>query len=95
MGFVAWVFLGAISGMVARFLVGQSGGSCCGDIIVGIIGAVLGGVLFNSLGGRGVTGFNLYSLVVAVVGAAVFLLLLRVLHHAAGDNRRHPPPPQV
>lgn len=95
MGVLAWIALGAIAGMVARWLVGQNGGSCCGDIIVGIIGAVLGGVLFNALGGTGVTGFNIYSLAVAVVGAAVFLLLLRILGRAAaddGEEHRWPPP---
>jgi uncharacterized membrane protein YeaQ/YmgE (transglycosylase-associated protein family) len=81
-GIVAWIVLGAIAGMVARLLIGQANGSCCGDIIVGIIGAVVGGVLFNAIGGQGITGFNLYSLVVATVGAALFLLILRILHRA-------------
>lgn len=89
MGIVAWIVLGAIAGMVARLLIGQARGSCCGDIIVGIIGAVVGGVLFNAIGGKGVTGFNLYSLVVATVGAALFLLILRILYRAGT-----PPPPR-
>jgi uncharacterized membrane protein YeaQ/YmgE (transglycosylase-associated protein family) len=79
MGIIAWIILGGIAGWLASILMGNSEQQgVVGNIIVGIVGALIGGFVFGLLGGSGVTGFNLYSLLVAVVGAVVLLWLLRL-----------------
>jgi uncharacterized membrane protein YeaQ/YmgE (transglycosylase-associated protein family) len=78
MGILAWIVFGAIAGAIAAALMGERTG-CVMNIIVGIIGAFVGGMLVSLLGGIPVTGFNLYSMIVAVLGAIVFLAILRAL----------------
>ena len=77
MNIIAWIVLGGVAGWIAGLLMKGSGQGLLMNIVVGIVGAFLGGWLFNLLGGRGVTGFDIYSLVVAVIGAVVLLALLR------------------
>jgi uncharacterized membrane protein YeaQ/YmgE (transglycosylase-associated protein family) len=79
MSFIAWIVLGLIAGFVASKIVNKSGEGMLLDIILGIVGAVLGGYLFQTFGMPGVTGVNLYSILVAVVGAVVFLVLYHAL----------------
>jgi uncharacterized membrane protein YeaQ/YmgE (transglycosylase-associated protein family) len=79
MSFLAWIVLGLVAGFIASKLVNKSGEGMLLDIILGIVGAVAGGWLFNVFGMPGVTGLNLYSLVVAVIGAAVFLIVYHAL----------------
>jgi uncharacterized membrane protein YeaQ/YmgE (transglycosylase-associated protein family) len=83
MSFIAWIVLGLVAGFIASKLVNKSGEGMLLDIVLGIVGAVVGGWLFNVFGMAGVTGLNVYSLVVAVIGAAVFL----VLYHALTRRR--------
>jgi uncharacterized membrane protein YeaQ/YmgE (transglycosylase-associated protein family) len=71
--------LGLISGFVASKLVNKSGEGLLMDIVLGIVGAVLGGWLFNAFGMPGVSGLNLYSFAVAVIGAVVFLIVYHAL----------------
>ena len=78
MSILAWIVLGAIAGWLASVIVRGSGLGLLGDIVVGIVGALLGGFLVSIVGGSGVTGFNLWSFVVAVLGAIVLLLVARV-----------------
>ena len=78
MSLLAWVILGLVSGFIASKLINRAGESFLLDIALGIVGAVVGGWLFNRFGMAGVTGLNLYSLVVAIVGVAVLL----VVYHA-------------
>jgi uncharacterized membrane protein YeaQ/YmgE (transglycosylase-associated protein family) len=78
MSFIAWIVLGLIAGFIASKIVNKSGEGMILDIILGIVGAVVGGYLFQTFGMTGVTGVNLYSILVAVVGAIVFL----VIYHA-------------
>jgi uncharacterized membrane protein YeaQ/YmgE (transglycosylase-associated protein family) len=78
MSILAWIVLGLIAGFIGSKIVNKSGEGVLLDILLGIIGAVLGGWLFNRFGAAGVTGLNLYSLLVAVVGSIVFL----VIYHA-------------
>ena len=78
MGFLSWIVLGAIAGWLGSLLVNRSGEGILRDIVLGIIGGIVGGWIFSMLGSTGVTGFNLWSLFVAVVGAVVVL----VLYHA-------------
>ena len=68
-----------ISGFIASKLVNKSGEGMLLDIVLGIVGAVVGGWLFHTFGMPGVTGLNIYSLLVAVVGAAVFLIVYHAL----------------
>jgi uncharacterized membrane protein YeaQ/YmgE (transglycosylase-associated protein family) len=73
---LVWIVFGAIAGWIASALMGSAGGLFW-DIILGIIGAGLGGVVMGLLGQPGVTGFNLYSIVVAVVGAIILIAISR------------------
>jgi uncharacterized membrane protein YeaQ/YmgE (transglycosylase-associated protein family) len=75
--------LGLVAGFIASQLVNRSGGNLVLDLVLGVVGAVVGGFLFNQFGHAGVTGLNLYSLLVAVVGAAVVL----VIYHAIAGRR--------
>jgi len=79
MSSIAWIVLGLIAGFIASKLVNKSGEGMLLDIVLGIVGAVVGGWLFNMFGMAGVTGLNVYSLVVAVIGAAVFLIVYHAL----------------
>jgi len=79
MSILAWVVLGLISGFIASKLVNKTGEGMLMDIVLGVVGAVVGGWLFHTFGMPGVTGLNLYSLLVAVVGAAVFLIVYHAL----------------
>jgi uncharacterized membrane protein YeaQ/YmgE (transglycosylase-associated protein family) len=85
MSFLAWIVLGLIAGFVASKIVNKSGEGVFLDIGLGIVGAVVGGWLFNTFGHMGVTGVNLYSILVAVVGAVVVLV---IYHALAGASAR-------
>jgi uncharacterized membrane protein YeaQ/YmgE (transglycosylase-associated protein family) len=78
MSFIAWIVLGVIAGFIGSKLVNKTGEGLIRDVLLGIVGAIVGGFLFNLFGASGVTGLNLYSLFVAVVGAVIFL----VVYHA-------------
>ena len=84
MSLLAWIILGLVAGFVASRIVNNTGQGLVVDILLGIVGAVVGGFLFNQFGQPGVSGLNLYSLLVAVVGAVVVLWL----YHALIDSRR-------
>jgi len=75
MSIVAWIIVGLIAGFVASKIVNRTGEGVILDVLLGIAGAVVGGWLFHAFGMRGVTGLNLYSMVVATIGAAVFLVV--------------------
>jgi uncharacterized membrane protein YeaQ/YmgE (transglycosylase-associated protein family) len=79
MSVIAWIVLGLIAGFIASKLVAGSGQGLLMDIVLGIVGAVVGGYLFTALGATGITGFNLYSMFVAIVGAAVLLWLYHAI----------------
>src|SRR5579864_2008757 len=79
MSFIAWIVLGLIAGFVASKIVNKSGEGVLLDIILGVVGAVLGGYLFQTFGMAGVTGLNIYSLLVAVLGAVVLLWVYHLL----------------
>jgi uncharacterized membrane protein YeaQ/YmgE (transglycosylase-associated protein family) len=83
MSFIAWIVLGLISGFIASKLVNKTGEGFLLDIVLGIVGALVGGWLFNKFGMAGVTGVNLYSMLVAVVGAVIVL----VVYHAIFRRR--------
>ena len=84
MSIIAWLVLGLIAGFIASKIVNKTGEGLILDIVLGIVGAVVGGFLFSLIGAAPVTGFNIYSLIVAVIGAIVVL----VLYHAIVGGRR-------
>jgi len=79
MSILAWIVLGLIAGSIGSKIVNRSGEGVILDIVLGVIGALVGGFLFNQFGAAGVTGLNLYSLVVAVIGAIVVLVLYHMV----------------
>jgi uncharacterized membrane protein YeaQ/YmgE (transglycosylase-associated protein family) len=83
MSFLAWIVLGLLAGFIARKIVNKQGEGLLLDIVLGIVGALAGGWLFNTFGASGVTGLNLYSLLVAVVGAVVLLIAYHAIRRAA------------
>jgi uncharacterized membrane protein YeaQ/YmgE (transglycosylase-associated protein family) len=82
MSFIAWIILGLIAGFVGSKLVNHQGEGVLMDIVLGVVGAIVGGWLFTKFGAQGVTGLNLYSIVVAVVGAVVFLVAYHAIRRA-------------
>jgi uncharacterized membrane protein YeaQ/YmgE (transglycosylase-associated protein family) len=84
MGIIAWIVLGLIAGFIASLLVNKGGEGWFGDVILGIVGAVVGGFIARLIGFQGVTGFNVWSMLIAVIGAVVVLCI----YHAA--TRHHP-----
>ncbi len=83
MSIIAWIILGLIAGFIGSKIVNRSGQGLVLDIVLGVVGAVVGGFIFNAIGAVGVTGLNIYSLVVAVIGAIVVL----VIYHAVAGRR--------
>jgi uncharacterized membrane protein YeaQ/YmgE (transglycosylase-associated protein family) len=81
--FLAWIVLGLLAGFIGSKIVNKKGKGVILDILLGIVGAVLGGWLFNTFGASGVTGVNLYSLLVAVIGSIVFLVVYHAVTRAA------------
>ncbi|HUM70728.1 MAG TPA: GlsB/YeaQ/YmgE family stress response membrane protein [Chloroflexota bacterium] len=80
---ILWIILGGVAGWIASMIMGRDGQmGAVANIIVGIVGALIGGVLFNLLGLPGDTGFNLWTLLVAIVGSVVLLFLVGVLRRA-------------
>jgi uncharacterized membrane protein YeaQ/YmgE (transglycosylase-associated protein family) len=73
MSILGWIFLGLIAGFIASKIVNKEGSGIVLDIVLGVVGAVVGGWLFSFFGADGVTGFNIYSMFVAVLGAVVVL----------------------
>ena len=83
MGIILWIILGAVAGWIASVIMKtDSSQGFLEDLLLGVVGAVVGGFLFGLLGQSGVTGFNIYSLIVAVVGASVLIYLGRLIRHA-------------
>ena len=83
MSVLGWILLGLIAGFIASKIVNREGQGFLLDIVLGIVGAVVGGFLFSAIGATGITGFNLYSMFVAVVGATGLLWL----YHAFAGRR--------
>jgi uncharacterized membrane protein YeaQ/YmgE (transglycosylase-associated protein family) len=79
MPIVIWILLGLIAGFIASKVVNKTGEGALLDIVLGIVGAVVGGWLFHSFGMPGVTGLNLYSVLVAALGAILFLVVYHLI----------------
>ena len=85
MSIIGWIVLGLIAGWIGSKIVNRQGEGFFLDILLGIVGAFVGGLVFTALGGTGVTGFNLYSVVVAIVGAIIVLFI----YHAMFGRRAY------
>ena len=83
-GVIAWILVGLIGGYLASRIVNKSGEGVVRDIILGIIGGIVGGIIFRIFGGHGVTGFNLWSILVAFIGGVVVLL---IYHSTLGQRK--------
>lgn len=82
MSFLAWIVLGLVAGFIASKIVNKQGEGFLLDIVLGIVGAVVGGWLFGLLGAGGVSGVNLYSLLVSVIGAIVVLFTYHLIRRS-------------
>jgi len=83
MSLLGWIFFGLITGFIASRIVNERGEGCFLNIALGLVGALVGGFIFSHIGGHGISGFNIYSMFVAVIGAVVVLFL----YHAATGRR--------
>jgi uncharacterized membrane protein YeaQ/YmgE (transglycosylase-associated protein family) len=83
MSIIGWIVLGLISGFIASKIVNKQGEGIILDIVLGVVGAVVGGYVFSMFGAEGVSGVNIYSMFVAVVGAIIVL----VIYHAIAGRR--------
>lgn len=79
MGILSWIILGLIAGFIGSKLVNRTGQGMLMDIVLGIVGAVIGGFISTRLGMGGVSGLNLYSILIAVLGAVVVLVIFRAV----------------
>jgi uncharacterized membrane protein YeaQ/YmgE (transglycosylase-associated protein family) len=83
MSFLAWIILGLLAGFIGSKIVNKRGEGVLLDILLGIVGALVGGWLFNTFGASGVTGLNIYSLLVAVIGSVVLLIAYHAIRRSA------------
>jgi uncharacterized membrane protein YeaQ/YmgE (transglycosylase-associated protein family) len=79
MSVIGWIVLGLIAGFIASKIVNKEGQGFILDIVLGVIGAIVGGWLFGVIGHAGITGFNLYSMFVAVIGSVVVLIVYHAI----------------
>jgi uncharacterized membrane protein YeaQ/YmgE (transglycosylase-associated protein family) len=84
MGIISWIILGLIAGFIGSKIVNRQGQGFWLDIALGIVGALVGGFLFDLIGAGGVTGLNIYSMIVAIAGSVVVLLI----YNAVSGRRR-------
>jgi uncharacterized membrane protein YeaQ/YmgE (transglycosylase-associated protein family) len=87
MDILAWIVVGGLAGWLASVLVRGGGLGVIGDIVVGIVGAFIGGLIVDLLGGTGFTGFNFWSFIVALIGAVVLLLIVRMVRGTGAAAR--------
>jgi uncharacterized membrane protein YeaQ/YmgE (transglycosylase-associated protein family) len=78
-GIISWIILGLIAGFVGGKIVNRQGQGFWLDIVLGIVGALVGGFLFDLFGASGITGLNIYSMMVAIAGSIVVLLIYNAL----------------
>ena len=80
MGILGWIIIGALAGWIASMLTRNDANmGALANIVIGIVGGFVGGIIVNLLGGMGITGFNLWSLLVAVFGATVLLVIVNLI----------------
>lgn len=80
MGIIGWVIIGALAGWIASMITGNNHKMGAGkNILVGIAGGLIGGFVMNLIGGYGITGFNIWSLLVATIGAVILLVIINAV----------------
>jgi uncharacterized membrane protein YeaQ/YmgE (transglycosylase-associated protein family) len=80
MGIISWIIIGALAGWIASMITGKNKEmGAAANIVVGIVGGFIGGLVMNLLGGSGVTGFNIWSLLVAVLGSVILLWIINAI----------------
>lgn len=79
MSILAWIILGLIAGFISSKIVNRHGEGVLLDVVLGVVGAVVGGWIMAAVGGQGVSGFNLYSILVAIGGAVLVLVILHAV----------------
>jgi uncharacterized membrane protein YeaQ/YmgE (transglycosylase-associated protein family) len=79
MSIIGWIVLGLIAGYIASKIVNKAGEGFFLDIVLGIVGAIVGGFIFSAFGASGITGFNFYSMLVAIIGALIVLVIYHVI----------------
>ena len=83
MSIIGWIILGLIAGFIASKIVNKTGQGFLLDLVLGIVGAIVAGFIFSAVGASGITGFNLWSMIVAIIGAVIVL----VIYHAVAGRR--------
>lgn len=78
MGILSWVIVGGLAGLLAQFLMGEEGG-CLVAVLLGVVGAVVGGLVLNLFDIGGVNGLSVWSIIVATLGAVILLAVFRAL----------------
>jgi uncharacterized membrane protein YeaQ/YmgE (transglycosylase-associated protein family) len=86
MGVIGWIVVGLLAGGMARMATGSEKRGCLGTMVIGILGGVIGGALFNAAGGKGITDFGLWSILVAFIGACALLFIMQAV--GVADRRR-------
>jgi len=79
MGLLSWIIVGGLAGLLAQSLVGDGRSGCLMTVILGVVGAFIGGFVMSLFGFGGVNGFNIWSILVATVGAAILLAIGRAV----------------
>ena len=88
MGIISWIILGLIAGFIGSKIVNEQGQGFWLNIALGIVGAIVGGFLFDLFGATGITGLNIYSMIVATVGSIVVLLIYNAVTAPARDTTK-------
>jgi len=83
---LGWIVVGFVAGMLGKVVTGVRDVGCIATTVVGILGGVLGGILFSAAGGSGITDFSLYSILVAFVGACILLFVFGVVIGRRGER---------
>lgn len=80
MGIIGWIIIGALAGWIASLITGNNKKMGIGmNILIGVVGGFIGGIVMSLIGGNGITGFNLWSLIVATIGAVILLLIVNAI----------------
>lgn len=89
MSWLSWVVVGLIAGLVAKGITGVRGAGCLGTMVIGIVGGLLGGILFKAAGGEGINRFSFSSILVSIVGATILLFVYGAASRRRSDGAGH------
>ena len=86
MSWLGWIVVGLIAGALAKAVTGVKGAGCLGTMLIGIVGGIIGGLLFSALGGDGIDDFSIYSLFVAFIGSVILLFAYSIIRPKDRDE---------